>query len=162
MLCVLFFLTFLSFFICLLLLYWLSHVRLFVNLWTVVHQAPLSMGFPRPKKRKARFWERVHGQRPLRTQGWKGLPGGDEGQKTLGLREVWEGTMAPRPGRGHCPTPICLPSVCPAPHLPGALGSRLSYFLSSRHSCLLARVWEGWSALNDLLQLWKVGLRGWG
>ena len=24
-----------------------SHVQLFVNLWTVVHQAPLSMGFPR-------------------------------------------------------------------------------------------------------------------
>ena len=25
----------------------LSHVRLFVTLWTVAHQAPLSMGFPR-------------------------------------------------------------------------------------------------------------------
>ena len=24
-----------------------SHVQLFVSLWTVVHQAPLSMGFPR-------------------------------------------------------------------------------------------------------------------
>ena len=33
--------------------YWLSHFRLFVNLWTVVHQAPLSMGFPRPKKKKS-------------------------------------------------------------------------------------------------------------
>ena len=134
-----------------------------MNLWTVVHQAPLSMGFPRPKKkRKARFGERVHGQRPLRTQGWKGWPGGDEGQKTLGLHEVWAGIMAPRPGRGHCPTPTCLPSVCPAPHLPRAPESRLSYLLSSEHSCLLAGVWEGWSALNDLLQLRKVGPRGWG
>ena len=25
----------------------LSHVRLFATLWTVAHQAPLSMGFPR-------------------------------------------------------------------------------------------------------------------
>ena len=25
----------------------LSHVQLFVSTWTVVHQAPLSMGFPR-------------------------------------------------------------------------------------------------------------------
>ena len=25
----------------------LSHVQLFVTLWTVAHQAPLSMGFPR-------------------------------------------------------------------------------------------------------------------
>ena len=32
--------------------YWLSHVRLFANLWTVAHQAPLSMEFPRPKKKK--------------------------------------------------------------------------------------------------------------
>ena len=27
--------------------YLLSHVQLFVTPWTVVHQAPLSMGFPR-------------------------------------------------------------------------------------------------------------------
>ena len=26
---------------------WLSHVRLFVTLWAVAQQAPLSMGFPR-------------------------------------------------------------------------------------------------------------------
>ena len=125
------------------------------NLWTVAHQAPLSMGFPRPKKknRKARLGERAHGQRSLRTQGWEGWPGGDEGQKTLGLCKVWAGTMAPRPGCGHFPASICLPPVCPAPHFPGALGSRLWYLLSSRHSCLLASVWEGWSSLNDFLQL---------
>ena len=29
----------------------LSHVRLFVTLWTVGHQAPLSMGFPRQEYR---------------------------------------------------------------------------------------------------------------
>ena len=32
--------------------YWLSHVRLSAKLWTVAHQAPLSMGFPRQKKKK--------------------------------------------------------------------------------------------------------------
>ena len=26
---------------------WLSHVQLFATLWTIAHQAPLSMGFPR-------------------------------------------------------------------------------------------------------------------
>ena len=29
-----------------------SHVQLFATLWTVVHQAPLSMGFPRQK-----YWD---------------------------------------------------------------------------------------------------------
>ena len=43
--------------------------------------------------------------------------------------------------------PFFLPSVCPAPDFPGVLGSRLWYLLSSRHSYLLAGVWEGWSAL---------------
>ena len=28
-------------------MYTLSHVRLFITLWTVAQQAPLSMGFPR-------------------------------------------------------------------------------------------------------------------
>ena len=27
----------------------LSHIRLFVTLWTVAHQDPLSMGFPKQK-----------------------------------------------------------------------------------------------------------------
>ena len=97
--------------------FWLSHVRLFANLWTVAHQAPLSMGFPRPKKRKARFWERVHGQRPLRTQGWKGLPGGDEGQKTsLYVRsgqETWLPGLAVDTAQhpSDCPLSV-LPHIC--------------------------------------------------
>ena len=32
----------------------LSHVRLFVNPWTVAHLAPLPMGFPRQE-----YWSRV-------------------------------------------------------------------------------------------------------
>ena len=32
----------------------LSHVRLFVTLWTIAHQAPLSMGFPRQE-----YWSRL-------------------------------------------------------------------------------------------------------
>ena len=30
------------------------HVPLFVTLWTIAHQAPLSMGFPRPE-----YWSRL-------------------------------------------------------------------------------------------------------
>ena len=31
-------------------MYWsLSHVQFFVTPWTIAHQAPLSMGFPRPE-----------------------------------------------------------------------------------------------------------------
>ena len=71
--------------------FWLSHVRLFANLWTVAHQAPLSMGFPRPKKERKkspRFGGKAHGQKPLSTRGWIGLPGVYGVQKALGLREV--------------------------------------------------------------------------
>ena len=82
---------------------------------------------PTPTKKKARFGERAHWQRPLRTQGWESPPGGDAGQKALGLPEVWAETTAPRLGREHFPAPFSLPSVCPAPHLPGALGSRPWY-----------------------------------
>ena len=39
----------------------LSHVQLFVTLWTVAHQAPLSMGFPRQE-----YWS-----------GWPFPPPGD-------------------------------------------------------------------------------------
>ena len=35
-------------------LYMLSHVRLFVNTWTVAHRAPLSMGFSRQE-----YWNRL-------------------------------------------------------------------------------------------------------
>ena len=38
-----------------------SHVQLFVTLWTVAHQAPLSMDFPRPE-----YWS-----------GWPFPPPGD-------------------------------------------------------------------------------------
>ena len=65
----------------------------------------------KPPPKKARFGETVHGQRLLRTEGWEGPRGWDEGQKASRLHEVWAGTTAPRPGRGHCPAPL-LPAVC--------------------------------------------------
>ena len=100
MLCVLLILLFFFFFFfvnlpllspLLVVVFWLSHVRLFANLWTVAHQAPLSMGFPRPKKERKkspRFGGKAHGQKPLSTRGWIGLPGVYGVQKALGLREV--------------------------------------------------------------------------
>ena len=85
--------------------YWFSHVRLFVNLWTVAHQA---------KKREGKFGERPHGQRPLRTQGWKGLPGGDEGQKASGLHKVCQEPWLPGLAMDTAEHPsVCLLSVLP-------------------------------------------------
>ena len=46
----------------------LSHVRIFCNLWTVAHQAPLSMGFPRQEYWSGLLFPSLGGSPPPRNQ----------------------------------------------------------------------------------------------
>jgi hypothetical protein len=116
---------------------------------------------PLPPK-KARFWERAHGQRPLKTQGWEGLPGGVSVRKIQVYPRSGQEPQLPGLAMDTAQHPFSLPSVCPAPLFSGVLGSILWYLLGSRHSCLFVGLCEGWNALNDSLQHWKAGPRTWG
>ena len=48
--------------------YLLSHVRIFCNPWTVAHQAPLSMGFPRQEYWSGLLFPSLGGSSPPRNQ----------------------------------------------------------------------------------------------
>ena len=64
---------------------WLNHVQLFVTPWTVAHQAPLSMGFPRQE-----YWNGL----PLPSP--RDLPneGSKEGARSLGWEDPLEKGIA--------------------------------------------------------------------
>ena len=67
-----------------------SHVRLFVTLWTAVHQAPLSMGFSRPE-----YWS-----------GLPCLPPGDlpdPGMEPTSTRATWEAHALQQPQETNTP-----------------------------------------------------------
>ena len=64
--------------------FWLSHVRLSAKLWTVAHPAPLSMGFPRQKKKKNPGLEKEHMGRDL----W-GHRDGKACQEGMSVRKLW-------------------------------------------------------------------------
>ena len=79
---------------------------------------------PLPPK-KARFWERAHGQRPLKTQGWEGLPGGVSVRKIQVYPRSGQEPQLPGLAMDTAQHPFSLPSVCPAPLFSGVLGSIL-------------------------------------